>query len=291
MQVAGRVVRVIGADTVAVAGARVVLHRVTVSSPGPVDSTVSDAHGRFVFRVVPDTSAVYLVSARWSSIEYFGPPMAARSTALANAVTVVVSDTSSRAPFTLAARHLIISPVNADGVREVVDLFVISNPGPLTRVSADSLRPTWQVTLPRFAVNIHGGNSEFSLSSMRLNGDVVALYAAIPPGQRDIEIDYQIPPNTTRFEIPVAADVASSNIVSADKSMRVLGAYARADTVIDNKPYARWEGAMNTGQPVVLEFETHQLPTWLLPVMIGAMAVILVAATLLSSRAKRGIGR
>jgi hypothetical protein len=284
--VAGRVVRIVGADTVVVVGARVVLHRVTTQAPGPIDSTLSDARGGFGFRVMPDSTAVYLVSARWSAIEYFAAPLVVRGAAPIAAITVVVSDTSASAPFTLAARHLIISPVTADGTRDVVDLFVLNNPGPLTRVSSDSLRATWYARLPHFAINVHGGNSEFALESLRLNGDTVALYAPIPPGQRDVEIDYQIPPNTSRFELPFDVGVPASNIVSADKSMRVRGGYTRSDTVIDRKAYARWEGAMMPGRPVVLEFGARALPAWLVPGMIGLMALVLIGVTVRGTRGR-----
>jgi hypothetical protein len=278
--VAGRVVRVVGKDTVAVAGARVILHRVATHASGPVDSAQSDAGGRFAFRVVPDSGVVYLVSARWSAIDYFAVPLVIRAGRPVAAITVVVSDASASAPFALAARHLIVAPAAADGTREVVDLFVLNNLGQLTRVSVDSLHPTWAAALPHFAVNVHAGNSEFAFESIQFSGDSVSLFAAIPPGQRDVEVDYQIPPNTTRFELPVDVDVPASNIVSADKTMRVRGAYTRSDTVIDGKPYGRWQGTMTAGQPVVLQFGGGGLPPWLIPVMVGAMGIVLVIVTL-----------
>ena len=282
--VTGRVVRIAGHDTIAVAGARVVLHRVTVQRPGPVDSVSSDSRGRFRFHVMPDTGAIYLVSARWSGIEYFATPLALQPDSPESAVTVVVADTSSTAPVRLVARHLIVSPPSGDGVRDVVDLMVLDNPGPLTRVSRDSTRPTWAIRLPRFAVNIRGGKSGFSLESLSFNGEVVALYAAIPPGSHDVEIDYQIPPNSRRFEVPVDAGVPVSNIISEDKSMVVHGAFTRADTVIDRKSYARWQGRLVGGEPVVLQFGSSSAPGWLLPAMVGVMAIVLIAVTVRQSR-------
>jgi hypothetical protein len=287
--VAGRVVRIVGHDTVSVAGARVVLHRVTARASGPVDSTVSDARGKFAFRIAPDSGVVYLVSARWSAIEYFATPVVVHVDSPTPPVTVIVSDTSASAPVVLAARHLIVSPVTAEGTRDVVDLFVLENRGPRTRVSADSLRPTWQVRLPSFAINVRGGNSDFALESLRPIGDTVALYAAVPPGRRDIEIDYEIPPNTTRFDLPVDVNVASSNIVSADRTLRVLGSYVRSDTVIDGKVYARWEGAMTAGHPVILQFGSGALPAWLVPAMVGAMAVVLVLVTWRATKGTSGL--
>jgi hypothetical protein len=273
------VVRIAGTDTLVVVGARVILHRVTVREPGPVDSVLSDTRGFFRFNITPDTGAIYLVSARWSGIQYFGTPLALRPGGPDAVVTLVVADTSSQAPVHLAARHLIVSPVNADGVRDVVDLMVLENPGPLTRVGSDSLHATWRVLLPPFAVNIHGGNSGFSLESLVLSGDAITLFAAIPPGSHDIEIDYQIPPYSRRFEVPVDADIPVSNIISEDRVMVVHGAFTRSDTVIDKKSYARWQGRMIGGEPVVLQFGSSGVPRWLLTAMIVIMALVLIGVT------------
>src|SRR5512135_3767065 len=69
----GRVVRTSGADSIPVAGARVLLHRIGRSVQGPIDSAFADRRGAFRFRFVPDTSAVYLTSSRYDGIEYFSP--------------------------------------------------------------------------------------------------------------------------------------------------------------------------------------------------------------------------
>lgn len=273
-----------GHDTVAVVSARVTLHRVTVQSPGPVDSLLSDAKGRFSFRIAPDSGVVYLVSARLGGIEYFAAPFAVHVEPPAPEVTVVVSDTSSTAPVQLVARHLIVSPPAPDGTRDVVDLFVLENPGPMTRVSPGPLRSVWQAHLPRFAVNVRGGNSDFAADAVRFSEDQVALFAAIPPGQRDVEVDYQIPANSARFEIPVDVSAPISNIVSADKELRVLGAFTRSDTVIDNKPYARWQGSMTAGVAVVLIAGASGLPGWIIPAMVAGMAIVLVAVTVRTLR-------
>jgi hypothetical protein len=269
----------VGQDTVAVAGARVVLHRVTVKEPGPVDSAISDARGRFRFQVTPDSTAVYLVSARWSGIEYFATPLAIRPGTAESAVLVVVADTSTLAPVHLAARHLIVSPVTSDGVRDVVDLFVLENRGPATRVSHDSLRPTWYVRLPRFVINVHAGNSGFSVESLRPLGDTVALFAAIPPGQHDVEIDYQLAPGTRAFEIPIDDSAPVSNIISGDRAMRVQGSFVRSDTTIGGKEYSRWQGRLIAGQPVLLTFDAGKSPTWIVPALVVMMTLALAGGT------------
>jgi hypothetical protein len=274
--VRGHVVRVVHGDSVAVPGAQVILHHVTVAAQGPVDSARSATDGGFELRHPVDTAGAYLVSARYSGIEYFSAPFA-----LADGlptVTVVVVDTSSTQPITLAARHLIISPPAPDGTRAVVDLSMVDNTGPFTRVSLDSLHPSWTLRVPRYAIEMHGGESDFSLEAFHVMGDSIALLASIPPGQRRIELDYQIPPNSPRFEIAIDHPAPLSNIISADPTLRVLGHFTRADTSIGGKPYTRWEGRLQAGQPVVLAFGSAPTPSWVLPSLIGAMAIALVLA-------------
>ncbi len=266
------------------AGAHVTLHRVTVTTPGPVDSMLSDSRGRFTFRITPDSAVVYLVSVRWSGIEYFATPFVVHVDSPTAPVVAVVSDTSATAPVQLVARHLIVSPPSPDGTRDVVDIFVLNNPGQLTRVAADSGGITWRSALPPFAINVRAGNSEFAADAIRFDGGETRLIAAIPPGQRDLEVDYEIPPNTARFEVAVDASAEISNIISSDQQMRVSGAFTRSDTVIENKRYARWQGSLTAGSAIALEFGTARSPTGLLIIIMSAMLLVLIGVTLAQLR-------
>jgi len=273
-----------GHDTVAVAGAEVTLHRVTVKTPGPIDSLRSDAAGRFRFRITPDSGVVYLVSARWEGIEYFATPFVVHADSPLPTLLAVVFDTSSTVPIQLVARHLIVSPPFADGTRDIVDLFVINNRGPATRVAPAADSVTWRAHLPPFAINVRAGNSEFSPDAFRFVDGESRLLAAIPPGQRDIEIDYQVPPNSPRFEVPVDVSADISNIISADRSIRVSGDFTRSDTVIDKQPYARWQGTLTAGHTVALEFGATPRSGTTLLVLLALMSGLLVAVTVVHLR-------
>ena len=72
---AGRVAREQGGDTIPVPAARVVLHRVGRDQQGPIDSLVTGADGRFRFRYLADTAAVFLLSSGYAGIEYFSTPL------------------------------------------------------------------------------------------------------------------------------------------------------------------------------------------------------------------------
>ena len=61
---AGRIVRLVGNDTIAAPRVQVVLHRVGPSGQGPLDTMFTDPAGRFGFRFAADTASVFLLSAR-----------------------------------------------------------------------------------------------------------------------------------------------------------------------------------------------------------------------------------
>src|SRR5688572_2487069 len=71
--------------------ARIVLHRIGSATQGPIDSVITTDDGRFRFRFARDTSALYLVSARFAGIEYFSDAI----TRDASDVELVVFDTAT----------------------------------------------------------------------------------------------------------------------------------------------------------------------------------------------------
>ncbi len=142
-----------------VGGARVVLHRVAEAAQGPVDSMVTGPDGRFRFSLVPDTSALHLVSARHHGIEYFSTPLDKLVTDQA-VLTVVVNDTASSTPVVISARHVVIPRAGDDGTREVLDLVLLANAGIRTRVAPDSLGASWTGPLPPRSEGLELGESD-----------------------------------------------------------------------------------------------------------------------------------
>ncbi|MFN8651118.1 MAG: hypothetical protein U0133_04355 [Gemmatimonadales bacterium] len=104
--VSGRVLRLTAKDTLGVPAVRVILHRVGRDVRGPIDSIMAGSRGEFRFRFVPDTAAIYLLSAGWQGIQYFSPPVHTDPSAPDTGLAVVVSDTSSTAPIDVLSRHL-----------------------------------------------------------------------------------------------------------------------------------------------------------------------------------------
>jgi hypothetical protein len=282
--VAGRVVRVTGRDTVAAAGAIVVLHRVTPEVQGPVDSIRSDANGRFRLRTPADSGAILLVSARWHGIEYFSAPLV--EGARPPSLQLVVADTASDAVVTVAARHLVIGAPAPDGTRNAVDLFVLANDGSTTRVAPDSLTPTWRLVLPPNVVNVVLGETDFADEALHLHGDTLELTASIPPGQRQLLINYQVPPATRRLLVPYDDRTALANILLEEVDAEAIGTLIRADTAtVEGRHYTRWSGVVAAGSTVELRFGgAGRLPGWVMEAVAGLFAVGLIGMALYSAR-------
>ncbi|MES2307145.1 MAG: hypothetical protein V4558_16710 [Gemmatimonadota bacterium] len=287
----GRVVRIVGHDTVGVFGARVVLHRVMPSRQGPVDSTLSRQDGAFSFRFHPDSGAIFLTSARWAGIEYFAPPAVLPvAPARPESMLLVVADTSSRAPVRVAARHVVVSAPAADGTRAVLELIVLENPGPLTRVAPDSSSPSWVIHLPPDGIGFQLGDNDFASDALLLANSGLQIRAPLPPGQREITVQYQLRAGVRQWSIPVADSVAAMNVMAEEPTARLTGGLAAVEAQsVEGKRFSRWKGAVVPGAEVTLAFDFVGTPTWLLPSLVGGLGVALLVAFVLAWRAGRRV--
>ncbi len=278
---AGRVVRPQAADSVPVPGVRVLLHRVGRDAQGPVDSTRAGADGRFRFRFRPDTSAVFLLSARYGGIEYFSPPVHADLPRPDTTVRLVVYDTSSTAPIGVEARHIVVPRANPDGSRSVVDLVVLRNDGPFARVAPDSAHPTWSMTLPAGTGGMEVGESDVSPDAVVRSGDSVKVLAPLAPGRKQLSLQYAVVPTRGRIEFAVGPGMAAVNVLVEERDARVSGGtLALADSqVIEGRSFRRWTGQVPAGDTVTLTVGDAATRTWrVLAGLVGGVALALALA-------------
>ncbi|MGH7511290.1 MAG: hypothetical protein ACREOQ_00065, partial [Gemmatimonadales bacterium] len=242
-------------DTVPLAHARVVLHRVGADAQGPIDSAVADGAGRFRFRFRADTAALYLLSSRHGGIEYFSPPVHTNPARPDTAIVVQAYDTSSTAPVAVEARHIVVPRAGADGSRPVLDLIVLRNDGIRTRVAPDSAHPSWSLTLPPGAGEMQVGESELSPDAVVRQGDTVKVLAPIAPGQKQLSIEYATVPVGGRLVFPVGPAETPVNLLVEEPSARVSGgALALADTqVIEGRSFRRYTGRVPAGSVIMLQ--------------------------------------
>jgi hypothetical protein len=279
---AGRVLRPETSDSTPLPGVRVVLHQVGRRTQGPLDSTVSDAGGRFRFRFAADTSAIYLLSARYGGIEYFSSPVHLNPSRPDTAIPLVVYDTSSRAPVALAARHVVIPRPGEDGSREVLDLIVLRNGGRLARVAPDSNGASWSGPLPPGREGLDVGESDVSPDAVERRGDSVYLAAPIGPGEKQLSLQYHLPGGRTHVEIPLGGDGGTVNVMLEEPAAAAQApGLALADTqLIGGRTFRRWSGELPAGTTIEVRLPgAPRTPLRLLAALVAALALALGVGT------------
>jgi hypothetical protein len=275
--------RVLNADSVPVADIPVVLHRIGRPAPGPVDSSHSDRVGRFHFVFKPDTSALYLASARYAGIEYFSPPLSTNPRRPDTALTLMVYDTSSAAPVELEARHLVVTRPNEDGSRSILDLIILDNPGRLTRIARDSLRPSLHLPLPHGTAGLEVGEGDLSSAALARDGDSLLVSGAIAPGEKQLTVQYQASSTAAVITLPVQRSGTTFNVLAEEAGIRVTGAgLTLADSqVIQGRSFHRWTGKPPAASVIRITLPGRRpTPKWLLLALVGLLGLGLGGAGL-----------
>ena len=256
-RVGGLVARLVAGDTVPLARARVVLHRLTATRQGPVDSVLSDAAGRFQFRIGADTSALLLTSSRHDGVEYFSRPARATAQHPDTGLVVLVADTSSSAPVSLSGRYLMIGRPAQGGRRGALDLMVLQNRGDMTRVARDSAAPVWTMPMPPGIEDFSPGQSEFSAAAVGHRGDSLTISAPLSPGDRQLMVTYTLPRGVKQVRVPFAAATDSVVLLLEEPTARVVTpGFAAVDSqVIEARTYRRWVGSMPAAGTVEVRFQ------------------------------------
>jgi hypothetical protein len=273
--------RVLSADSIAVGGARVLLHRVGSNTEGPIDSARSDRLGRFHFAFRPDTGAFYMLSAEHAGIEYFSQLVPTNPARPDTGIRILVYDTSSTAPVSLEARHIVVTRPGEDGSRGVLDLMVLRNDGRLSRVASDTAHPTWSAPLPPGTIGLDVAESDFSREALARRNDSVIVVAPFAPGEKQLTVQYLIPADRTVVELPFGAPGTAINVLAEEKGVRVTGSgIAVADSqVLQGRSFRRWSGVTQPGGVVrIILPGTRRTPVWLLAALVGTLTLVLVGA-------------
>lgn len=248
--------RVAPQDSVPVAGASVVLHRVGRDLQGPIDSTTTDDVGRFRMSVTVDTTAVFILSASYAGIQYFSSPIHTNPGRPDTMIRLVVSDTASNTLVETASRHVVIGAPATDGTREVVDLVGIANRGLRTRVTGAEQRPTWATPLDPSMIGFHTGASDFSPEAVFYTGGVVEVFGPIAPGEKTLLMKYRIPADAMRWVLAFADTVFDFSLLIEDASPHVSGPLMDApdSQVIAGRTFRTFRARPTAGDSITVAF-------------------------------------
>ena len=288
MSVSGRVLRG-GRDTVPLPNAVVVLHRMASASAGPIDSVRSDARGRYRLALRnPDSTSGYVVSVWYDSIAYFSLPLNVVSRPAVHVEDILTFPASRTGPpLRLARRLATISTATTDGSREVLEILELENPGQATRITDDTLVPTWAGRLPERTGQYRAGQGDVSPEAMRFRTDSVLIYAPIPPGPaKQLSYDYTLAAGARTFVMPIDQPTVEVNLLVEDTVALVIAPKLESFGVkeIEGRRFAAYRaGPLAAGERVEIrlppgKFRAQALLPYVIAVVAAGMLVALVWA-------------
>jgi len=165
---------------------------------------------------------MYIVSARHSGVAYFTAPLREPAVTSPDGDVAVYDTTSVEFPLTVRARHVVIAPADAGGLRRVVDVFEVANDSNRTLVGgADG--GTWRVALPEGAREPGSSGGDLPPDAFRFQAGRAELLVPFPPGARQVVLTYAIPAGSS-VAVPVADGLATLEVLLEGAGASVSGA-------------------------------------------------------------------
>jgi len=260
----------------------------------PIDSTHTDAAGRYVMTVRrPDSTALYVVSSWHAGIAYFSEPVIPGRKATEQLQPLYVFDTTSGGPAVKLQRRLVtVAGRKRDGSRDVLELLELENPGTATRVPADTTRPSWAGAIPAAAIQFQIGRGDVSAQAVTLRHDSLAVFAPIPPRERkQVSLTYVLPATVQRFSLPIDQPTAEVDLLLEDTAAVVTA--SRLDSLgvetIGGRRFARYRTPpLAAGAPLALAFTAPRLaPEGLVPFVVALAALALGAGFVVALKRRR----
>jgi len=273
----------------------VVLHRVGQDRAGPLDSVRTDASGTYRFRYqttgAPD--AVYFASSMYAGIAYFTSPFQSGDVQGADADIMVFDTTSTGIALTLEGRHLVIGAPQANGVREVAEVFDLGNDSTRTLIARDSLSPLWTTALPPDAMSPAVEGGDVAAGAVSFSGGRVNLFAPVSPGVRQLAVAYGLPAKAFPLSIGMDRPVSVLEVLLEEPSATPVldGLKQQASVNTQGRNFKRYL-AQNVPAGAVLRVDVSAVSsssrTRFLAGMALAMALLMLGALTIALRRRRG---
>jgi hypothetical protein len=241
-----------------VSGVWVVLHRVGPDSAGPLDSIQSDSRGRYRFDYARTGSqdAIYFVSASYDGIAYFTPPLPEGKVGGDDGEITVFDTTSGSVPMSLRGHHVVVSAVDANARRAMVEVYDLSNDSSVTRVAAGDKpeNATWQVHLTAGAADFRVSQGDISAAAVSFANGVVSVFAPIAPGIKQLSFSYTLPAKAFPLKLPLEKATGIYEILIEEKAGSVTGPHLReVDPVtVDERDFRRFLASDMPGNSVAV---------------------------------------
>jgi len=229
-----------------VSGVWVALHRVGPDRAGPLDSVKSDSRGRYAFNYVRTGSddAIYFVSASYDGIAYFTPPLAEGKVSGDDGEVTVFDTTSHPVPMSVRGHHVVVSAVDANGMRSVVEVYDLSNDSSVTRIApSDTPKDaTWQAHAPLGASDFRVSQGDIPAGAVSFTTGVVNVYAPIAPGIKQLSYSYSLPAKSFPLHLPLEKATGIYEILIEERAGSVTAPHLREmdPVTVDERNFRRF---------------------------------------------------
>jgi len=274
-----------GRDTVPLVNTWVVLHRLARDAAGPLDSVRSDARGRYRMTLRgPDSTSAYAVSVWFDSIAYFSLPLNVTGRPAVHVEDLIAFPTANTGPpIRLARRLATVARGSDDGTREVLEILELANTGVSTRVTTDTLVPTWAGRLPAGVGQLRGGQGDISSDAMQFRHDSVVVFAPIPPGPvKQLSYGYSLPAGTRALVIPIDQPTDEVNLLIEDTTAAVSAPKLESLGVreLEQRHFAAYRaGPLAPGDKVKIRLPAGKFRAqMLLPYVVALLAIGMLIA-------------
>src|SRR5437667_331377 len=261
------------------------------SAGSPLDSVRSDARGRYRLALRnPDSTSGYVVSVWYDSIAYFSLPLTVVGRPAVHVEDIVAFPASRTGPSLRLVRRLAtISAATSDGSREVLEILELENPGQSTRITDDTVAPTWSGRLPEHTGEFRAEQGDVSPEAVRFRNDSVLIYAPTAPGPaKQLSYDYALAAGARAFIVPIDQPTVEVNLLIEDTAAVVIAPKLESFGVkeIEGRRFAAYRaGPLAPSERVELPLPTGKFRAqMLLPYVIGVLAVVMVLAMIWALR-------
>ena len=205
------------------------------------------ANGGYRFRYRLDSPrSMYIVSSRYAGIAYFTTPLREANVTSPDADISVYDTTSAIFPLTVRARHVVVAPGEAGGLRRVVDVFEVANDSNRTLIAGVG-GLTWRMPLPEKATDPGSSGGDLPPEAFRFTAGRAELVVPFPPGSRQVVLTYAIPSRGS-VTIPVPDPVTNLEVL-VEGPGRVSGAGLTAEEPVsmEGRTFQRYTASPVTG--------------------------------------------
>jgi len=214
----------------------VTLHRVGSDTAAPLDSIRADAAGHYQFHFTRsgDQHALYFVSASYAGIAYFTPPLAHSTVKGEEAEIAVFDTTSAPVPISTRGHHVVVSAVDANGMRSVTEVYELANDSTVTRVAPKTGDgDVWSAIVPARAAGFQVSQGDIPAQAVRFEGGRARVYAPLAPGLKQLAFSYSMPASAFPLSVPIIRETQILEVLIEEEKGTVTGAkLAEKDPVV-----------------------------------------------------------